>query len=128
MGEVADYGHGEPAPVVSTGPSMHDLVSDDAVIVFSEWQDDSEEKCVLVVELMRKRKEFGMRKYGTPLRAHNGRRPMFDLLDELGDALVYYRQAIEEDDPGLGDLVQEDYEVLLDITARVCLATQSRKA
>jgi hypothetical protein len=50
----------------------------------------------LVVEDMQARDHAGRQKYGTPLQAHNGRDPLVDLYQELLDAVVYLRQAIEE--------------------------------
>lgn len=38
----------------------------------------------------------GKEKYGEPLKAHNGRNSLWDLYQELLDAAMYIRQAIEE--------------------------------
>ena len=38
----------------------------------------------------------GKEKYGEPLKAHNGRNALWDLYQELLDAAMYIRQAIEE--------------------------------
>lgn len=65
---------GEPAPEPNDGPSMHDLVIED----------------------MKARKQFGLGKYGTPLQAHNGRKPLKDAYEEMLDHLVYLRQEMEE--------------------------------
>jgi hypothetical protein len=40
----------------------------------------------------------GKEKYGEPLKAHNGRNALWDLYQELLDAAMYIRQAIEERD------------------------------
>jgi hypothetical protein len=45
---------------------------------------------------MQARDHAGRQKYGMPLQAHNGRDPLVDLYQELLDAVVYLRQAIEE--------------------------------
>lgn len=50
----------------------------------------------LVIADIRKRMELGIRRYGTPLRAFNGRDALRDLYEELLDATCYARQAIEE--------------------------------
>jgi hypothetical protein len=50
----------------------------------------------LVIEDMKQRDLSGRAKYGTPLQAFNGRKPLVDLYQELLDAVVYVRQAIEE--------------------------------
>jgi hypothetical protein len=52
----------------------------------------------LVVEDMQARDAMGRERYGTPLLAHNGRDAMVDLYQELLDAVVYLRQALEERD------------------------------
>ncbi|QGJ95050.1 hypothetical protein SEA_REDWATTLEHOG_189 [Gordonia phage RedWattleHog] len=41
------------------------------------------------IKELRARKEFGLRKYGTPLQPHNGRDQVGDARDEMGDLLVY---------------------------------------
>jgi hypothetical protein len=45
---------------------------------------------------VRDRLEFGLRKYGKPLRSHNGRNPLLDAYQEILDALVYFIQAMVE--------------------------------
>lgn len=42
------------------------------------------------------RAAFGLKKYGKPLTTHNGRNAMVDIYQELLDAVVYYRQLLEE--------------------------------
>lgn len=73
---AADVGiRPQPDPISQgAAPSMHDLVIED----------------------MRKRREFGQRKYGTLLQANNGRNPLQDAYEEVLDLAVYLRQAIEE--------------------------------
>jgi hypothetical protein len=53
----------------------------------------------LVVEDILQRQALGIRRYGTPLQPHNGRQALVDLYEELLDAAVYCRQAIEEARP-----------------------------
>lgn len=74
MSEVADYVNGEPEPIHNDGPSMHDLVILD----------------------LGNRKDFGLKKYDTVLQAYNGRNFLQDLYEELQDAIVYTRGALEE--------------------------------
>ena len=50
----------------------------------------------LVIDDMEKRREFGVRKYGTPLQANNGRDALMDAYQEALDLVVYLRQLIEE--------------------------------
>ncbi len=52
----------------------------------------------LVIADMEERREFGKAKYGEGLTAFNGRDALQDLYQELLDAVVYVRQAIEERD------------------------------
>ena len=50
----------------------------------------------LVIEDMETRDLVGREKYGVPLQAGNGRDALLDLYQELLDAVVYTRQALEE--------------------------------
>ena len=50
----------------------------------------------LVIADMRERDRIGRERYGTPLQAHNGRDALQDAYEEILDAAVYLRQAIEE--------------------------------
>ncbi len=52
----------------------------------------------LVIADMEERNKIGTEKYGTPLQAHNGRDALVDAYQEILDAAVYLRQAIEERD------------------------------
>lgn len=49
-----------------------------------------------VAEALRLRRQFGLDKYGTVLRSHNGRDPMADATQEALDLIVYLRQAVME--------------------------------
>lgn len=50
----------------------------------------------LVIADMRERDNVGRRRYGTPLRANNGRDALIDAYQEILDLAVYLRQEIEE--------------------------------
>jgi hypothetical protein len=50
----------------------------------------------LVIADMRERDQLGRERYGTPLQAFNGRRPLVDAYQELLDLVVYLRQELEE--------------------------------
>ncbi len=50
----------------------------------------------LVIQDMKARDMLGRARYGTPLQAHNGRNALWDAYEEILDAAVYLRQAIEE--------------------------------
>jgi hypothetical protein len=49
-----------------------------------------------VIKDLEERYRYGKGKYGEGLRAHNGRDPLIDLYQELLDAVLYTRQALEE--------------------------------
>lgn len=67
----------QPTPTVNIdNPRIHDLVVDDLF----------------------ERMSVGIRRYGTPLRGHNGRDAMWDAYEEVLDLAVYLRQAIWERD------------------------------
>ena len=50
----------------------------------------------LVIEDMRRRMQLGTERYGQPLKAFDGRDTLVDIYQELLDASVYVRKAIEE--------------------------------
>lgn len=74
ISEHADS-HGQPAPT-GNGPSVTDAVLADITA----------------------RREVGKVKYGTELRAHNGRDPLVDAYQEALDLVVYLKQALMERD------------------------------
>ena len=49
-----------------------------------------------VIEDLKHRSDFGIKKYGTPLMSHNGRDALMDAYQEALDLVVYLRQAIME--------------------------------
>ena len=57
-----------------------------------------------LIPAIRKRKEFGIEKYGIYLQPHNGRPALIDAYQELLDAPIYLEQAILETDDPLGKL------------------------
>jgi hypothetical protein len=50
----------------------------------------------LVIKDLEKRADYGKEKYGTVLRSHNGRKPLWDAYQEILDCACYLRQAILE--------------------------------
>ena len=50
----------------------------------------------LVIADIQERARLGRERYGTPLQAFNGRDALQDAYEEVLDAAVYLRQAIEE--------------------------------
>lgn len=75
MSEVRDPETDQPLPKATDGPHIHDLVIQDLV----------------------ERKAFGMRKYGQPLQAGNGRSMLDDAYGEVLDLAAYLRGLIEEE-------------------------------
>jgi hypothetical protein len=49
----------------------------------------------ILIAHVQERKDFGLRKYGTPLQVDNGRDPLKDALEEILDVAVYLVQEIE---------------------------------
>lgn len=78
----------EPHPVPNDGPSAHDL----AILHISTGYDD-DPHIERLTEIIKERKEFGLKKYGTLLQAYNGRNALKDALDEAVDLIVYSMQA-----------------------------------
>lgn len=73
MSDVRDPKTDQQLPVVTAEPYIQDLVMAD----------------------LEKRKQHGIRKYGTALQASNGRDHLQDLYEELMDAVVYVRAELE---------------------------------
>ena len=74
MAQDRDPERDQRLPIMVEGPVIHRLV-----------QDDLEERLV-----------FGMRKYGQPLQAHNGRNALLDGYEEILDLAVYLKTFMEE--------------------------------
>lgn len=106
----------QPRPKPNGYNSAHDIVARDLigsegypaltepldlVAMYSDLADNFENVALALgenpQEVMTKRKEFGLAKYGTILQPANGRSNLRDLLDELGDALVYLKCEIMQD-------------------------------
>lgn len=75
MSDVRDPETDQPLPVPNDNPSCHDLVIQD----------------------LKERKEFGLRKYGQPLQAENGRSFLLDAYLEALDLTAYLRGLLEEE-------------------------------
>lgn len=72
---------------------------------------------LLVIEDMKQRRQVGIDRYGTPLQAFNGRKPLVDAYQEVLDQAVYLRQKIEEDSACMDvqterDMAEAYYKVL----------------
>lgn len=83
MSTVRDPETDQPLPVAGRGPHIHDLVQRDVAA----------------------RKQVGIRKYGRPLQAGNGRNMLRDAYEEVLDLAIYLRGELENrngdgDNPG----------------------------
>lgn len=58
-----------------------------------------------VIDDIGERMRRGAREYGTALQAHNGRRALLDLYEELLDGAHYVKQRLDEEDQTLRDVV-----------------------
>jgi hypothetical protein len=99
----------EPLPTQNRRPAIQDFVIAD---VRSFLVGKNVER---IVKDLADRKEFGIRKYGTPLQAFNGRRPIVDAYQEVLDAANYLKQAyVEAKERGLAykDIEYEYHTVL----------------
>ena len=74
MGDTYDPEHDQQLPASNDRPAIPDLVIAD----------------------IRERKEWGTKKYGTPLQAFNGRDALLDAYNEVLDLAVYLKQALVE--------------------------------
>lgn len=90
--DVAPPSTAQPPPQhVPGAPSVHDLVIADLGCRTLPGEPVTD-----LLALLAERREFGLRKYGTHLQIPEPqRRPEMDLLEELGDALVYAFRARE---------------------------------
>lgn len=50
----------------------------------------------VLIEALKQRMEFGLKKYGTPLETHNGRNPLLDMWEEMLDMVSYFTQFVLE--------------------------------
>lgn len=78
MSDTRDPERDQQAPIPNNNPSCHDLVIED----------------------MKERKAFGLRKYNTPLQPFNGRSFLQDAYEEVLDLAVYLRGKLEEERNG----------------------------
>ncbi len=50
----------------------------------------------VLIEAIRQRMEFGLKKYGRPLETDNGRDPLLDMWEEMMDMISYFTQYVLE--------------------------------
>lgn len=79
----------QPPPKKNDGRPIWHVVIEEAQLLTGEDHP--------AITAMRARHDMGVRKYGTPLQAHNGRNPLQDLFEEVMDALAYSTQALVEE-------------------------------
>lgn len=79
----------EPAPTKNEHPCTADMA---AGYIAENWGTSGRK---VVADIMA-RKEFGLKKYGTPLQPFNGRNTLNDLYQELVDGIKYATSAIFE--------------------------------
>lgn len=82
-------GDSQPMPAENDRPPIHNSAMADL-----DHYGLAEAKMVKIDLLARQ--QVGIRRYGTPLQAFNGRDPLRDWYDEILDGIVYARQALEE--------------------------------
>ena len=77
----------------------HGMDVPDAIIIQKnpDYDGNPDNDCWLkVIEDMHKRREFGIKKYGTPLQLNNSRGALVDAYQEELDKVVYMKQAVEQ--------------------------------
>ena len=82
-------GDSQPLPTASDSPYIHDLVA-------AEIQGLDDPIMLAIAADLEARKTLGIKRYGQPLQAFNGRNPILDAYEEALDLLVYTRQALYE--------------------------------
>ena len=97
-GCMLDGGHLGPCRRASSNPRLEAYVSDRVNPVAPQPDPKGGRGDIwnLVIQDMIARKAQGIERYGTPLKADNGRDALVDLYQELLDACAYVRQLIEE--------------------------------
>lgn len=95
MGEVADFARDD-RPVTAQPPPTAGRGTPIYLLAMAEcWS----RRYFVLRRLIRDRAAFGRRKYDRDLRAHNGRDPIRDTIEELADGVMYLIQAEEEGHP-----------------------------
>lgn len=76
----------------TTRPSLRQRAGDQPLPI----RNDSRDIQSMVIDDIRARREVGISRYGTALQPHNGRDALWDLYEELLDAVMYVRQNMTE--------------------------------
>ena len=94
---TVDMSKPEPAPVKNEHPALWPIVMADLIQeIAANRITVMSAVAVEVLDDMKQRHEFGLKKYGTPLQPFNGRDPLVDAYQEMLDACVYLRQWMQE--------------------------------
>ena len=97
----------EPAPQNQDGPALWPMI-------IAELEQEADPAYLLVAKDARERHEFGVKKYGVPLVANNGRNHLRDAYQELLDLIVYLRAHCEL--TGCGN---HTYQEAIDMAVRI---------
>ena len=98
----------QPKPIGNDNPHMVDLVLQ-----------DNPKLNYLLGKYYEIRKKQGITKYGVALQSHNGRDAVLDLRDELGDAVLYARQCIEEGKTGIEPIYEMCLTLLIQVQKQI---------
>ena len=94
---MSDLSKPEPEPVKNEHPALWPIVMADLIQeIAANRITVMSAVAVEVLDDMKQRHEFGLKKYGTPLQPFNGRDPLVDAYQEMLDACVYLRQWMQE--------------------------------
>lgn len=94
---MTDLVQPQPAPIATAGPSVWQLVMAD--VRDPEKIPGGMVPFVypgIMLATMAEREQFGLKKYGVPVQAHNGRDALIDAVQEALDLIVYLKQALIE--------------------------------
>ncbi|KKN00028.1 hypothetical protein LCGC14_1141900 [marine sediment metagenome] len=71
---------------------------------------DGVEITPLVIKDLEDRRRAGIARYGTPLKAHNGRSALIDAYQEALDMCIYLRQELTEQGWGDENIAEHDWK------------------
>lgn len=119
----------QPDPIKNDRIAIQDLVIQDLHTSISlarrgAGEDGREDLSLRVIEDIDARKRIGVARYGTLLRAFNGRDALMDAYQEALDLVIYQRQVLEEQPANAR--VRAAYELGLDICVILCKAIEER--
>lgn len=86
-------------------PAVFDLVKADVIAALGPNTP--------VLDILEERNQFGLKKYGVPLRPFDGNDPLREAFQEYVDFIVYLRQGIYEADSPMSELLRSIYQPAL---------------